>query len=120
MLDHKISNRTKSGAKWDTFTSIKYGIYSILIGKFLGIIIGQTGFFSIIRWKLRQIKLLPPKEYWISLLPVIAASLFSLIYHHSSIILIISVFFFLVESHASCFRRRFLFNQIKACKLLIK
>ncbi len=90
----------------------KYGIYSILIGKLIGIITGQIGLFSIIRWKLKQIKLLPPKEYWISLLPVIAASLFSLIYHQSSIILIISVFFFLVFSFL--FLVNFQFYELKS------
>ena len=42
------------------------GTYGAIIGKAAGIVAGQIGLFSIVRWRIRKIGLGPPREYWIS------------------------------------------------------
>ncbi len=51
------------------------GIYGIIVGKLTGMCVGQTGLFIIIHFKLKELKLYPPKEYWISQFIVIISVL---------------------------------------------
>jgi O-antigen/teichoic acid export membrane protein len=50
-----------------------FGVYAVIAGKAAGIASGQIGLFSIVSWKLDDIRLSPPNEYWIALTVVLSA-----------------------------------------------
>jgi len=58
----------------------KFGIYAVIAGKATGVIAGQTGLFLIARYKLNQLHLSPPKEYWVALATVSSATTISIVW----------------------------------------
>ncbi len=54
-----------------------YGVYAVIAGKAVGIVIGQIGLFSIVRLALDDIRLSPPREYWIAMIIVLIAAALS-------------------------------------------
>ena len=56
-----------------------YGVFAVIFGRAAGVVWGQIGNFSIIRWGLPNVHLAPPREYWPSLAVVggVAAYLLS-------------------------------------------
>ena len=81
-----------------------FGIYAVIAGKAAGIASGQIGLFSIIRWKLDDIRLSPPNEYWTALTIVLGAGAVSvywnplpLVWAVVALILLLCGFFCLIR-----------------------
>jgi O-antigen/teichoic acid export membrane protein len=53
----------------------RLGIYAAILGRIVGIISGQVGLFLIIRWRLGQIHLALPREFWFSQAAAVGAAL---------------------------------------------
>lgn len=53
----------------------QFGVYAVIAGRALGSISAQLGLFSIIRWRLDDISLAPPREYWYAIVVVIGVTL---------------------------------------------
>ena len=49
------------------------GVFAVIAGKAAGILAGQTGLFSIVRWKLDKVRLAPPAEFWVAVVIVLGA-----------------------------------------------
>ncbi|MEM7475784.1 MAG: lipopolysaccharide biosynthesis protein [Planctomycetota bacterium] len=63
----------------------RLGILAVICGKFAGVVSGQIGLYYIVRWKLGSISLQPPREYWISLIVISAATTFSLYWNSPTV-----------------------------------
>lgn len=55
-----------------------YGVFAVIAGKAAGVVVAQIGLFSILRWRLGDIHLPIPPEYWISVVCVLATTSFVL------------------------------------------
>lgn len=55
----------------------RWGAYAVIAGKASGIVSGQVGLFSIVRWKLGDVRLAPPGEFWAGLGVVLASAAFA-------------------------------------------
>ncbi len=53
----------------------RWGAYAVIAGKAAAIVSGQTGLFSIVRWRLDTVRLSPPKEFWVGMAVVLACAL---------------------------------------------
>ncbi|MBN1505723.1 MAG: lipopolysaccharide biosynthesis protein [Sedimentisphaerales bacterium] len=53
----------------------KLGVYAVIVGRAVGIVSGQIGLFLIIRYRLKNVHLSPPVEYWGSLAVVLIAAI---------------------------------------------
>lgn len=53
----------------------RWGAYAVIAGKAAAIVSGQTGLFSIVRWRLDTVRLSPPAEFWVGMAVVLACAL---------------------------------------------
>jgi O-antigen/teichoic acid export membrane protein len=52
----------------------RWGAYAVIAGKAAGILSGQAGLFSIVRWQIDGVKVPPPREFWIAQIVALAAA----------------------------------------------
>lgn len=69
-----------------------YGVYAIITGKALGLASAQIGLFAIVRWKLDDVALSPPQEYWISLIIIIIAGILALYWNPLPLVWAVMIF----------------------------
>ena len=86
------------------------GVFAVIAGKAIGIVSGQVGLFSIVRWKLDQIRQPPPFEYWIALLVTTIATAISV--YLNPLTLIWAAFAFLILSASFLLLIRFRWQEI--------
>lgn len=70
----------------------QYGVWSVIFGKAAAILSAQIGLFCIIRYGLKEVALLPPREYFVGVTIVGLATLFALTDTSNTIYLRLAVF----------------------------
>lgn len=83
-----------------------FGIYAVIAGKAAASASAQIGLFSIIRWRLGDISLSPPYEYWIVLLTVVSAGVISIYWGPLSLVWAGVIFILLLLVFLSLIRFR--------------